>query len=448
MKILHYFLGFPPYRSGGLTKYAVDLMDGQSDDGNKIYALWPGKIDFILKAVKIQPRKSIRNILSYELINPLPIPLDEGINDINLYTRNCDIKIYRDFLEMIDPDVIHIHTLMGLHKEFIEAAVSLKIRTVFTTHDYFGICPKVTLYRDDGHTCDDDHGCADCIQCNATALSLRKIKLMQHPIYRILKNTPFFRYIREKHRMSFFEGRSRQKSVPLSRDICPDGYRELRTYYLGSLKKMDFIHFNSSLAERIYKRYFIPKDSRVVSITHRDISDNRDINIWKYKESLSITYLAPSRSAKGFDVLRSALDELWAEGYFKFGLNVYSAVDDPPPYMQVHKNGFTHNELAAIFLETDILAAPSVCYETFGFTVLEALSYGVPVIVSDHVGSKDIIGQGGILVEAGNVGELKKIICDLSKEKQERLRACIKKNVTIKTWGTLQDETYQMYVNV
>jgi hypothetical protein len=25
MKILHYSLGFPPYRTGGLTKYAVDL---------------------------------------------------------------------------------------------------------------------------------------------------------------------------------------------------------------------------------------------------------------------------------------------------------------------------------------------------------------------------------------------------------------------------------------
>ena len=29
--------------------------------------------------------------------------------------------------------------------------------------------------------------------------------------------------------------------------------------------------------------------------------------------------------------------------------------------------------------ETDIMVAPSIWYETFGFTVLEALSYGVPV---------------------------------------------------------------------
>ena len=29
MKILHYSLGFPPYRSGGLTKFSMDLMREQ-----------------------------------------------------------------------------------------------------------------------------------------------------------------------------------------------------------------------------------------------------------------------------------------------------------------------------------------------------------------------------------------------------------------------------------
>lgn len=36
MKIIHYFLGFPPYRSGGLTKYAFDLMKAQVNDGHEV----------------------------------------------------------------------------------------------------------------------------------------------------------------------------------------------------------------------------------------------------------------------------------------------------------------------------------------------------------------------------------------------------------------------------
>ena len=33
MKILHYALGFPPYRSGGLTKMCIDLMVQQAKEG-------------------------------------------------------------------------------------------------------------------------------------------------------------------------------------------------------------------------------------------------------------------------------------------------------------------------------------------------------------------------------------------------------------------------------
>ena len=47
MIILHYFLGFPPYRTGGLTKYAFDLMKSQADDGNDVMALWPNKKLFL-----------------------------------------------------------------------------------------------------------------------------------------------------------------------------------------------------------------------------------------------------------------------------------------------------------------------------------------------------------------------------------------------------------------
>ena len=34
MRILHYALGFPPYRSGGLTKWCVDLMIQQAKEGH------------------------------------------------------------------------------------------------------------------------------------------------------------------------------------------------------------------------------------------------------------------------------------------------------------------------------------------------------------------------------------------------------------------------------
>ena len=41
MRILHYTVGFSPYRSGGLTRYAKDLMVSQRRFGYDVAAFYP-----------------------------------------------------------------------------------------------------------------------------------------------------------------------------------------------------------------------------------------------------------------------------------------------------------------------------------------------------------------------------------------------------------------------
>lgn len=82
-------------------------------------------------------------------------------------------------------------------------------------------------------------------------------------------------------------------------------------------------------------------------------------------------------------MLKAALDELWNEGY-KFSLNVYFTPTELSPYMNIHGR-YSYDELEAIMDETDLLICPSVWYETFGYTVLEALSFGVPVLVTPNI---------------------------------------------------------------
>ena len=49
--------------------------------------------------------------------------------------KPCSKDIYRAFLNEFKPDVIHVHTLQGFHKELFEAAKECSIRMVYTTHD-------------------------------------------------------------------------------------------------------------------------------------------------------------------------------------------------------------------------------------------------------------------------------------------------------------------------
>ena len=389
MRILHYALGFPPYRTGGLTKYCTDLMLEQAEQGNEVSLLWPGEMRILAKKTEIKKRKTWNGIGSFEIINPLPVPLDEGIADIDAYTKAVDEGTYEEFLKAHKPDAIHIHSLMGLHKELLMAAHKLGIRTIFTSHDYFGICPKVTLYHD-GAVCDDDHDCSDCVRCNQTALGLKKITVLQSPIYRKVKDTAIVKAMRKRHRQEFFDDAADTMNEVVEMGKDASDYRKLRLYYVSMLEMMDVIHFNSSVSKKVYERYIQPKSSAVISITHRDIQDHRHLKDFQH-EKLRITYLGPAKPFKGFHFLIGVLDRLWEKKTQNFELHLYSETPVNRPYITHKQNGYPYSQLEEIFDTTDLLVVPSQWYETFGFTVLEALSYGVPVYVSDMVGAQDLV---------------------------------------------------------
>ena len=126
-------------------------------------------------------------------------------------------------------------------------------------------------------------------------------------------------------------------------------------------------------------------------------------------------------------------------------MKIFSSVPVKKPYMVVQEEGFVYSQLGKIMADTDVLVAPSVWYETFGFTVLEALSYGVPVIVSDHMGAKDIVGNGGIVVTAGDKEELKRTVEALNAESLERLRKNIGEEFQVKTWKQFLEENDDLY---
>lgn len=427
MKILHYALGFPPYRTGGLTKYCMDLMLTQKERGHDVALIWPGQIGFFDKKLKIRKKKSWDGIYSFEIVNPLPIALDEGIIDVSAYTKVVDPEPYVAFLNKFSPDVIHIHTLMGLHREFLDVVKELGIRTLFTSHDYYGICPKVTLFHD-GKICDDDHDCMDCVACNRSALSLKKIALMQSPLYRILKNTVIVKKIRQQHRQEFFE----QETFEICDATCESittaqDYKKLRGYYVAMLQQIDKIHFNSTVAEKVYCRYFEPKLSQVVSITHRDIRDHRRIKDFDH-ENLRLTYLGPAKSFKGFQILLQTLDKLWERGIQSFELHIYTATAQQRPYITHRQDGYSYSQLGVIFENTDLFVAPSLWYETFGFTVLEALSYGVPVLVSENVGAKDLLADSQFgWVLPNDCDEIVKLLASIVSDKS----GLIKRNKNI-----------------
>ena len=298
MNILHYSLGFPPYRTGGLTKFCFDLMKEQVKEGDQVSLLWPGEIQLFGKRTKIKKNGSVDGIASFEVINPTPVSYDEGIVDIPAFTDEGDLKVYEQFLQFVHPNVIHIHTLMGLHKNLLVAAKKMGIKTVFTTHDFFPICPKVTMFRD-GMICPDADTCDSCPRCNMTALSLKKIQILQSPAYRTLKDSTVVKRLRKGHRDEYLSG---QEAVEGEASRTAKDYRKLREYYRSLLDLMDVVHYNSSVTKSVYEKYMGERRSVLIPITHGDIKDHRKKK--EFTPPLKITYLGPLGGAKGFFVSR------------------------------------------------------------------------------------------------------------------------------------------------
>lgn len=394
MRILHYGLGFPPYRTGGLTKFTIDLMKRQLANGHEVGLIWPGEFKCLKSSTCIRECGRVDGILSFEIINPNPVSYDEGIAVTVPFMHAGDVEAYTNFLKEYNPDVIHIQTLMGIQKNFVVAAKNLGIRLVFSAHDFFPICPKVTLFRN-GCICDCIENCEMCSSCNASALSIQTIKLLQSSFYRKIKDNSLVRIFRKHHRDDFL---SDENIIELKEDVkLAQDYLTLRSYYKNILNMVDCIHYNSELTKNIYEKYLGVYPNEVVSITHANISDNRKLR--RINGKIRFVYLGPQGNAKGYYELKNALDRLW-EVRQDFCLEIYFVPNDLLPYMICHDR-YSYDELDIVYGNADVVVVPSKLYETFSYTVAEAISYGVPVVVSSNVGAIDVIpSAGGIVYDA------------------------------------------------
>lgn len=157
---------------------------------------------------------------------------------------------------------------------------------------------------------------------------------------------------------------------------------------------VDAIHFNSQNTAGVYEKYVdIPEESAVVAITHNGIKDWRNIRLYD-ENVLRLGFIGSEAPYKGLPMLKKVIGRLNSEGLEEnIRLNVYGGricVDEKCKNI-TYKGRFTPSEMLSVYDSMDLLVVPSIWCETFGFTVIEAFQFGVPVLVSNTVGAKDIV---------------------------------------------------------
>lgn len=108
------------------------------------------------------------------------------------------------------------------------------------------------------------------------------------------------------------------------------------------------------------------------------------------------------------------------------------------------------DDLSQMYRELDIVVVPSLVEESFGLVVVEAMSWGKAVVVSDRGALPELVenNKSGIVVAAGNVDILADVLGDLIdnqwkiKELGERAYERVQKMFTI---DRMVDETLTVY---
>ncbi len=99
-------------------------------------------------------------------------------------------------------------------------------------------------------------------------------------------------------------------------------------------------------------------------------------------------------------------------------LSVWGGGIGKHPSLSIYYKGkFDASSIAGVYEAMDVLIVPSIWKETFSLVTLEAISYGVPVIVSNNVGARDIVKEYNPRFVYHSEEELKSLICKILSDK-------------------------------
>jgi glycosyltransferase involved in cell wall biosynthesis len=179
------------------------------------------------------------------------------------------------------------------------------------------------------------------------------------------------------------------------------------------IARADHILTVSELARTSYVEAGVPADTVTAVPMGADLRDFRPPEPPREPDDGPVTFLFVGHAGrrKGTDTLLAASRALCEEGVahrVQFAGDVDEELFDATPASSVERLGYLGTEaLVDACHRADVLVLPSR-HDSFGRVVVEGMATGLPALVSEHVGAKEVLteGENGWVVPAEDVGAL------------------------------------------
>ncbi|WP_333691911.1 glycosyltransferase family 4 protein [Chloroflexus sp.] len=276
------------------------------------------------------------------------------------------------------PDIMHLHSGYLIGVGALTAAREQGIISVVTLHDYWFLCPRITLLRGDGSLCHqppaDLAECAWCLQ-----LDQRRYRLPEQ----------------------ISGGLAGKAWIALAGHAGRAALRERRETLRQALSQADLVISPSHFLASLFSDLLAPEQLRVlrIGIDHSRLSSIRPVQAGPI---LRLGYIGQIAPHKGIHLLIMALKSL-PRGEPTVELTIFGNTGQHPTYTRhlrqligdnphIHLAGkFSHDQLPEVLSKVDVVVVPSLWYENSPLSILEAHAAGRPVITARLGGMAELV---------------------------------------------------------
>jgi len=403
MRVVYVVHEFPPDNIGGTGVAVLRVAKDLLAEGHKVWVLAPQRWDDDFPSIGFFDEKvdglSVRRLVFNPELAPNPI-LYEYYNPLLLVYA-------KDFLRDISPDIVHIYHLLHFSSAIIDAAWELRIPVILTLVDFWFSCPKWNRLKSDGSLCGKDFSWKDCIYCLKEENNLydKIIKVFDEGlgefyVQEVISNNEFKFSLLNHNQLGHF----------LLAAAC-------RLPFLKSqLEKVDRIICHSSFLSKVFlsKGYF----NNGFTIVSPGTNFPPKLPLREGKISnITFGYSGGGSKHKGAHVLLKAFRQI---RFTNANLKLYGCFPNTEYVRNLRRiakgderidfmGNYERTELINVLAGIDILVMPSICYEGYGLSILEAFANKVPVIATDIGGIPEIVHDNldGLLFKRGDVLDLK-----------------------------------------
>ncbi len=374
--------GSPPELVGGTERLVADLAQSLAVAGHTVSVFsgsieWRPQFEVVAStAGAVQLLRVHRHDLFFERWDKVHDPFVE--------------RAYLDWLDDFQPDLVHVHHWARLTTTLVQVAASRGVPTVLSLHDLFSSCPRYHRVKEDLSFCSEAPSAAACSHC-----------------------APRWTFQGDGEidaSLTMFVSELRAEVSCASLLIAPtQGHGQRVLGWLGLSRDVVALP---------------PAGSTVAAAATRPLGD-REASI---DEPLRVGVFGHLHPLKGVGV---ALDALAALGPgAPLALEVWGEAPDPATDQDLRRRAgearvtwhgaYEPADLSGAAI--DVVILPSLCAESYAFTLDEAGALGVPIVASDLGAHADRATDRVALVPRGDSHALGQALLTLAGDPGERSR--------------------------